>query len=122
MTQEKLPSDFTKAVSVLWLLTAPFLWLGAALSKMDSVERYNLQLAVASAAGVLALVSAYGAFTGRVWARRLLIAITWPAAACWLAAGYSLWAFGYVFPLLMGVFVALLAASLHVTRRPADHA
>lgn len=100
----------------IWLLLAPLVWLGAALSKMDTPERYNVQLGLATVVAVVAISAAIAAFAGRRWARAVLLALSWSAAGVWFYAGLSLFAASDfdVLPIGIGVCFMVLAASLHI--------
>jgi peptidoglycan/LPS O-acetylase OafA/YrhL len=114
------PLTSTRLAGFVWLLLAPLAWLGAALSKMDTPERYNIQLGVATVISIVAVGAAFGAFSGRGWARLVLLALSWSSAAFWIYAGVSLSTSGdiEVIPIIIGGFFVLLAATLHVDAAP----
>lgn len=110
------PLTAVRLAGFIWLLVAPLVWLGAALSKMDTAERYNVQLGLATVVAVVAISTAIAAFAGRGWARAVLLALSWSAAGIWIYSGLSLSAasdFG-VLPMGIGVCFIVLAASLHI--------
>ena len=112
---ERLPVNVVQAAGLLWLLSAPVLWLGSALSKMDTLERYNLQLGIFTIVGAMAIAAGLGAFALATyrWARLVLILLSWTASAFWMASGYSLFPEGYVFPSIVGCCYAAMAFALH---------
>ena len=114
------PLTAVRLAGFIWLLLAPVLWLGAALSKMDTVERYNIQLGLATLVSIVATGAAVGAFADHRWARPLLLALSWSAAGLWIYSGLSLSTSAdiYVLPIGIGGCFVLLAASLHVEARP----
>jgi hypothetical protein len=118
---ERLPVNVVQGAGLLWMLSAPVILLGSALSKMDTPVRYNVQLAVCAGVCALAVAAGFGAFARATyrWARLVLIALSWAAAAFWLASGYSLFPMGYVLPGIIGCCYAAMAFVLHhAERRP----
>lgn len=120
------PSDVTtvqhrftlvQAAGVLWVAAAALLWLGAALSKMDTVGRYNIQLGIATGVCVVASVAAVAAFMGYRWPRVVLILLSWTAAAFWLVSGHPMSKAGDVLPILIGCFFVAMAIGLHLEGR-----
>ena len=102
-----------QAAGLLWIVIAALFWLGAALSKMETLERYNVQLGVMTGVVVIAVVAALGAFAGYRWSRPLLILLSWAAAAFWLISLRS----GDVLPILFGCFFASMAVVRHLAGR-----
>jgi len=114
--------NLVQGAGLLWVVAAALHWLGAALSKMDTLERYNVQLGIVTGICVVAIVAALGAFAGYRWPRPVLILLSWSAAAFWLISGYSLLRSGDVLPILVGCFFASMAAVLHLAeRQPSKH-
>lgn len=99
------PFSVVKAAGVVWAITAPLLWLGAVLSKMETIERYYVQLSIASFVGIIAISSAIGAFAGRSWARGTLLLLSLAAATFMLSSAYSLYRAQTVLPSLSGVHI-----------------
>ena len=64
---ETLPPNVVQGAGLLWLLATPLLWLGAALSKMDTVDHYNVQLAIVSGICVLAVGAGLGSFSFKAY-------------------------------------------------------
>ena len=117
------PFTATRLAGFVWLLLAPLVWLGAALSKIDSPERYNIQLGVATVVSIVAMGAAFGAFTDRGWARPVLLALSWSSAALWIYSGFSLSTSAdiEVIPISIGGCFVFLAALIHIDApSPAD--
>lgn len=38
--KKRLPVDAVQGMGLLWLLSTPLIWLGSAISKMETLERY----------------------------------------------------------------------------------
>ena len=83
------PLTAARLAGFIWLLLAPLVWLGAAVSKMESDESYNIQLGLATVLGIVAIGAAYGAFRNHRWARSVLLALNWSSAAFWIYAGIA---------------------------------
>jgi hypothetical protein len=86
---------------------------------MDTVERYNVQIAIFTGVCVMAVVAGLGtfAFVTYRWARLVLIVLSWAATA------YPLLREGDVLPAVIGCFYAAMAYVLHHTeRRPSKDA
>lgn len=123
------PLTAVRLAGFIWLLLSPLVWLGAALSKMDTAERYNIQLGLATVVSFVAVSAAFGAFAGRRWARSVLLALSWLAGGLWIYSGlsHSTSADFELLPISIGICFVFLAALLHVDARPdpnspADHA
>jgi hypothetical protein len=114
---KRLPVNVVQGMGLLWLLSTPLYWLGSAISKMDTPDRYKVQLAAFSIVCVLAIAACFGTFAFAIyrWARAALIVLSWSAAAFWLDSGYHLLRSGYVLPLVIGVSYAGMAFVLHQT-------
>lgn len=110
------PLTAVRLAGFIWMLLAPFVWLGAAFSKMDTAERYNVQLGLATVVTVVAICAAFAAFAGRQWARSVLLALSWSAAGIWIYAGISFSAASDfdVLPIGIGFCFVVLAASIHI--------
>lgn len=122
--KKRLPVDAVQGMGLLWLLSTPLIWLGSAISKMETLDRYNVQLAVFCIVCVLAIGACLGsfAFSTYRWARAALILLSWSAAAFWLDSGYHLFRSGYVLPLVIGFSYSGMALVLHQTEpRPSRH-
>ena len=115
--KQTLPFELVHGAGTLWLLSAPFIWLGAALSKMDTLERYNIQLLVASIVSLAAVCAALGAFAGKSWSRTVLFILSCVAAVYWLWMGSSLWSDGYIWPAAVGVLNLGIACVMPFTER-----
>lgn len=104
----------------IWLLLSPLVWLGAALSKMDTTERYNIQLGLATVVALVAIGAAIGAFRGYVWARYVLLPLSWSTAGFWIYSGISISTSANigVLPISIGVGFVALAAFIHLDARP----
>ena len=113
----RLPVNVVQGMGLLWLLSTPLIWLGSAISKMETLERYDVQLAAFSSACALAIVACIGSyfFSTYRWARVALILLSWSAAAFWLVSGYALFRSGYVLPLVVGFSYVGMAFVLHQT-------
>ncbi len=109
--------NLVQGAGLLWVVAAALHWLGAALSKMDTLGRYNVQLGIVTGVCVVALAAALGAFAGYRWPRTVLILLSWSAAAFWLISGYSLLRSGDVLPILIGCLFASMAVVLHLAKR-----
>jgi hypothetical protein len=83
---------------------------------MESAESYNIQLGLATLLAVVAIGAAYGAFRNHRWARSVLLALTWSAAAYWIYGGianFSKTDFELL-PVGIGGCFVVLAALLHL--------
>ena len=123
------PLTAVRLAGFVWLVCTPFLWLGAALSKMESVEQYNIQLGVVTVVSVVSVGAAFGAFAGHRWPRPVLLVLSWLAAGLWAYSGITLSTKTDIefLPIVIGCCFAALAASLHLDGEadpdsPADHA
>jgi hypothetical protein len=79
-----------KQAALLSLAVAPLLVLGATLSKMETVERYYMQLSVVVSIELLCVVAAIGALRRHGWAVWLLTALYGLAATFWLYSALEL--------------------------------
>jgi hypothetical protein len=79
-----------KPAAALSLLTAPLLFLGALLSKMDTIERYYTQLWVVGTVALLCVIASIGSLLKQPWAEWLLAVLYGVAAAFWLYSAFEL--------------------------------
>lgn len=86
--------------------------LGALLSKMDTIERYYVQVGVVSAVAVLCVVASIGSLMNRIWAAWLLTGLYGVAALFWLYCAGAL-AFDSV-PGASGVGLATIPALIGI--------
>ena len=108
----RLPFEVTRIAAVVWLVYAPLQFLGALLSKMDTDERYYLQLGVFTLASALGVLASIKAFSDRPWSRIVLLGLSWASALFWLSSAISLARFGDRAPLFVGIVFLLLAVLL----------
>jgi hypothetical protein len=110
------PLTAARMVSAIWLLLAPLVWLGAAVSKMESNEHYNIQLGFATILVLVVIATTVGAFRGRKWARYILLGLSWAAASVWVYSGVSLSTPENfeVLIICIGIGFMLLAGLLHL--------
>lgn len=110
------PLTAVRLAGFVWLLLAPLVWLGAALSKMGTTERYNIQLGLATLIALCAVAAGVAAFKSRGWARPVLLSLSWSAAVFWVYSGVALSTRAdiSVLPIVIGVCFVALAALLHI--------
>ena len=89
MNSKPRPSS-VRSAAILCLFSAPLLLVGALFSKMDTPERYNIQLAVVGVVAFLSVVSAIASLRKRSWGICMMGLLFGIAAAFWILAAGAL--------------------------------